>query len=114
MEITILVTSSSQPVPRSVQVTHDDSSLSFYCDCPAGKRIRLCKHKKAVASGDDSMLYDEGQRDKFEKVMTWVAESGYPDLMKALQEADNELESARVKVEDIREKVIFAMKEGLK
>ncbi len=114
MEIKILVKSSSQSGPRSVDVVQDDSGLSFFCDCPAGIRERVCKHKKAMASGDDSMLYDEGQRENFKKVMDWVSQSGYPVLMKELKEAENELEPAKDKVRDIKEKIIRAMKEGLK
>ena len=114
MDITILVTSSSQPIPRTVQVVLDDSGLSFTCDCPAGKRGRLCKHKKAVASGDDSMLYDENQEENFEKVLAWLAQSAYPDLMNELREAEIEMESVRDKVGKIKEKVSHVMKEGLK
>ena len=114
MEITILVKSSSQPEPRSVLVVLDDFGLSFVCDCPAGDRGRICKHKKAMASADDSMLYDEDQRGKFETIMDWVAKSGYPDLMRELKEAENELESAREKTIDIKDKITRAMNEGLK
>ena len=114
MEITILVKSSSQPEPRSVLVVLDDSGLSFACDCPAGERGRICKHKKAMASADDSMLYDENQRENFKQVMDWVTQSGYPDLMKELKETENELHSAREKVSDIKEKITHVMKEGLK
>lgn len=114
MEITILVKSSSQPDPRTVHVVVDDSGLTFDCDCPAGERGRICKHKKAMASADDSMLYDEDQREKFETIMDWVAKSGYPDLMRELKEAENELDSAREKTIDIKQKIIRAMNEGLK
>jgi len=113
MEITILVKSSSQPGPRSVLVVLGDSGLSFVCDCPAGERGRLCKHKKAMASVDDNMLYDENQRENFKQVMDWVAQSGYPDLMKELKEAENELESVKEKARDIKEKITRLMKEGL-
>ena len=113
MEITILLKSSSQPGPRSVLVVLGDSGLSFVCDCPAGDRGRLCKHKKAMASADDSMLYDENQRELFEQVTAWVAQSGYPDLMKELKEAENELESVKEKARDIKEKITRLMKEGL-
>ena len=113
MEITILVKSSSQPEPRSVLVVLDDSGLSFACDCPAGERGRICKHKKAMASADDSMLYGEDQRESFDQVMEWVAQSGYPDLMKELKEAENEMESVKEKARDIKEKITRVMKEGL-
>ena len=114
MEITILVKSSSQSEPRSVHVTRDDSGLSFVCDCPAGNWVRICKHKMAVVSGDDSMLYDEDQRENFKKVMDWVAQSGYPDLIKKLKKTEIELTSAKEKVRDIKEKITRVMKEGLK
>jgi hypothetical protein len=114
MEITILVKSSSLPEPRSVRVRQDDTGLSFLCNCPAGNWVKICKHKMALASGDDSMLYDEDQRENFEKVMDWVAQSGYPDLIKELKKAEKELESAKEKVRDIKEEITRVMKEGLK
>ncbi len=114
METTILVKSSSQTEPRSVQVIQDDSGLSFFCDCPAGERGRVCKHKKALASCDDSILYDDDQRENFGKVMNWVSQSGYPDLMKELKEVENGLESAKENTREIKEKIARAMNEGLK
>jgi len=113
MEITILVKSSSQSEPRTVHVIQDDSGLSFFCDCPAGNWGRMCKHKTALASGNDNMLYDEDQRENFEKVMDWVAQSGYPELMQELKEAENELEPAKENLRDIKEKISRVMKEGL-
>ena len=114
MEVTILVKSSSRPEPRTVHVTRDDSGLSYFCDCPAGNRGSICKHKMALAKGDDSMLYDEDQRKHFEKIMDWVNQSGYPELIKELKEAENELESAKEKVRDIKVKITRGMEKGLK
>jgi len=114
MEITILVKSSSQSEPRSVLIVQDDSGLSIVCDCPAGERGRICKHKKAMASVDDSMLYDEDQRENIKQVMDLVTQSGYPDLMQELKEAENELESAKQNAWGIKEKIAHAMNEGLK
>ncbi len=114
MEIEILVKSSSQSEPRSVQVIKDDSGLSFFCDCPAGERGRICKHKKSVASADDHMLYDEEQRENFEKVVDWLSQSGYPELMNELKAVGNELRAAREKESLIREKITRIMKEGMK
>ena len=113
MEITILTKSSSSPKPRAVQVVKDDAGLSFFCDCPAGERGRICKHKKAVASGDENILYDENQRDNFNKAMDWIAQSGYPDLMKDLKESENELVLAQERVIGLKEKIARGMKEGM-
>lgn len=114
MEITILVKSSSQTEPRTVLMRQDDSGLSIACDCPAGERGRICKHKRAMASADDRMLYDEGQRENFKQVMELLAQSGYSDLMNELKAAENELESAKQNVWGIKEKISSAMSEGLK
>jgi len=109
MSITILIKSSSQSEPRSVQVTQDESGLSFLCDCPAGIRGRICKHKRALVSADESMLYDEDQKDSFQKLMDWVNASSYP-----LKAAENDLELANGRARDIKETITRAMKEGLK
>ena len=82
MEFKILVKSSSQPGPRTVHVTKDESGLSFYCDCPAGERGRICKHKKALAEGDEGMLFADDQIQNFKTIMEWVTQSEYPELMK--------------------------------
>jgi hypothetical protein len=113
MEITILTKSSSSPEPRTVQVIKDDAGLSFYCNCPAGERERICKHKKGVASGDEKILYDEDQIANFSKAMDWVAQSGYLGLMKDLEESENKLASAHEKVKSLKEKIARGMREGL-
>ena len=114
MEITILVKSSSSSEPRSVGVVQDEAGLSIFCDCPAGVRDRVCKHKRAVASADDSMLYDEHQRENFEKAVDCLGKSGYPELMKELTEAEHALDPAKETLREIKEKVARAMKEGIK
>lgn len=113
MEITILTKSSSSPKPRTVQIVKDDAGLSFFCDCPAGERGRICKHKKALASGDENILYDEDQMGNFNKAMDWIAQSGYPDLMKNLEESENELALAQEKVKGLKVKIARGMNEGL-
>jgi hypothetical protein len=113
MEITILTKSSSSPNPRTVQVVKDDAGLSFFCDCPAGERGRICKHKKGVALGDEKILFDEDQIANFNKAMDWIAQSGYPGLMKDLEESENELALAQEKVKGLKEKITHGMKEGL-
>jgi hypothetical protein len=114
MEITILVKSSSQTEPRSVLVRQDDSGLTIACDCPAGERGRICKHKRAMMSADDRMLYDEGQKENFKQVIELVTQSGYSDLMSELKKAESELGSAKQNVWRIKEKISSAMNEGLK
>lgn len=114
MDIKILVKSSSSSEPRSVNVVQDDSGLSFFCDCPAGIRDRVCKHKRALASADDSMLFNEDQRENFDKLIDRLGQTGYPGLMQELKEVEGALEPAKEQLREIKEKVARAMKEGMK
>lgn len=114
MEVNVLVKSSSRAEPRTVDVTKDEHGLSFFCDCPAGNWGRICKHKMALASGNDKMLFNEDQRENFNQVREWVAESGYPVLLNELKAAEKEFGSAREKIQDIKTRITRAMAEGLK
>lgn len=113
MEIRILVKSSSQPEHRTVHVTNDESGLSFYCECPAGERGRICKHKKALALGDDEMLFADDQTENFKTIMEQITQSEYPELIKELEESETELEKARNKAKFTKDKIARVMKEGL-
>ncbi len=114
MEITVLIKSSSSTEPRNVLVLQDDVGLSIFCDCPAGERGRVCKPRKAVASGNDSMLYDEDQRENFNRIMELISQTGYPELMKELEDAENEMDTEKEKVIDLKKKIAGVMKDGLK
>ncbi len=46
--------------------------------------------------------------------MEWISQSGYPELMKKLEEAENEMDTQKEKVREIKDKITRAMKEGLK
>nr|VFJ91420.1 MAG: hypothetical protein BECKH772A_GA0070896_100318 [Candidatus Kentron sp. H]VFJ92478.1 MAG: hypothetical protein BECKH772B_GA0070898_100309 [Candidatus Kentron sp. H]VFJ99249.1 MAG: hypothetical protein BECKH772C_GA0070978_100308 [Candidatus Kentron sp. H] len=114
METTILVKSSSRDEAYVVAVSSTESGLSILCDCPAGEWRKYCKHKMAIVSADERILYDREQMDNFKKVTEWISKSGYPDLIEELRICEKELESAKKKVENQKEKIARLMKEGLK
>ena len=84
------------------------------CDCPAGEWGKYCKHKMAIVLADERILFDEEQKDNFNKVKQWIVESGYPDLVQELRESEKALESAKKNVKNQKEKIARLMKEGLK
>ena len=114
METTILVKSSSRDEPYAVADSSTEAGLSIFCDCPAGEWGKYCKHKMAIVLADERIFYDEEQRDNFKKVTKWISESGYPDLVQELREAEIALESAKKNVKNQKEKIARLMKEGLK
>jgi uncharacterized Zn finger protein len=114
METTILVKSSSRDEPYAVTVSLTENGLSIFCDCPAGEWGKYCKHKMAVVLSDAKILYDDEQVENFNKVLKWISESDYPDLVVELRESEKILEAAKKKIKNMKEKIARLMKEGLK
>ena len=114
METTVLVRSSSRDEPYRIVVMLDENGLSFYCDCQAGERGQLCKHKMALASGDSSILYNEEQSNNYNDVKSLVNKSNYPQLISELREYEKELEKVQKKIKGMKQKIARVMKEGLK
>ena len=113
MEITILVKSSSRDEPYAVAISSTENGISIFCDCPAGEWGKYCKHKMAVALSDVKILYDDDQVENFNKASKWISESNYPKLIVELRESEKELETAKKKVKNMKEKIARSMKEGL-
>ena len=60
------------------------------------------------------MLYDDDQRENFNKIVELVSQAGYPELMKELEAAENEQEPVKEQVIEIKDKIARVMNEGLK
>ena len=75
MEIKILMKSKGETTPRAVFVKNDKAGLTFFCKCPKGGQGYFCEHKIALVSGDETMLFDEHQDEKFRQVLKWVNQS---------------------------------------
>ncbi|MCU7839742.1 MAG: SWIM zinc finger domain-containing protein [Candidatus Thiodiazotropha sp. (ex Troendleina suluensis)] len=114
MEITILVQSRSREEPYAVAVSSTESGLSIFCDCPAGKWGKYCKHKMAILLADEGIIYDEEQNENFKKVTEWISESGYSGLVTELRTNEKALEVAKKNVKNQKEMIARLMREGLK
>jgi uncharacterized Zn finger protein len=114
METTILAKSSSRDEPYIVTVSLAENGLSIFCNCPAGEWGKYCRHKMAVVSGDAKILYKNEQIENFNKVLKWISESNFPLLVAKFRESEKELENAKKKVTNIKEKISLSMKEGLR
>ena len=114
-EITILAKSSSKKgVHYSVNFLFDEDRLFVSCDCPAGRFRKFCKHKLAFIRGNDSYLYDEGQRDDLNKVADWVQKSGYLDYIIRISKAQRMLEEAEANLKKIHEELAQAFTRGVR
>jgi hypothetical protein len=70
---------SSGAEPYAVTVGEVEGITTLTCDCQAGSRRQLCKHKIAIIEGD---LYFavEGSEDLFQMAYSAVQASGIPAL----------------------------------
>ncbi len=115
MKLSIFVKSSSREEPYQITVSSTaKEGLSIFCDCPAGVLGMHCKHKMAIISGDQKILYDNEQLDDFNEISKWIANSSYSKLILELQESEKELEVLKKKIKNMKEKIARLMREGLK
>lgn len=117
MELKILAKSSSQPEPYSVVVKWSNNKLSALCSCPAGEIGQLCKHKYAVLSNDQAILYDKKQSGQLDKISEWVQASSFPSLLSELEQAEEEkdeaIEKAKKKYSTVKHKIARLLSEGV-
>jgi uncharacterized Zn finger protein len=72
-KITLFAKASSRDEPYEVKFTFKNSILSVWCNCPAGSRGQLCKHKLAFINNESAMLYDKNaQLDDLKQVNKWI------------------------------------------
>jgi hypothetical protein len=114
MEASILVKSSSRDEPYTVIISKTRQGLSIHCNCGAGEQGKFCKHKRAVAAGDASILYDAEQTPAFQKAMRWLNKSDYPQLIDDLAVFEEELEAGKTMVKDTKASLARNMRDGLK
>lgn len=91
----------------------EDGLLSVYCSCPAGELGKWCKHKMALMSGDTAKL---GNLDSavINELRTLVGKSIFPQLMDAVQQAEDDALIAKKRVVDAKKRLEKAVRAGLK
>ncbi|WP_419783758.1 hypothetical protein [Maridesulfovibrio sp.] len=105
----------------SFEAYEDEESLMVSCDCPAGSRDQMCKHKAALIKGDDSIMdpeYMTGREAEFEHVQKCVIQYGLDKLMQEYEAklAELEAEKKRIAKQVTAEKKRFAriLSDGVK
>lgn len=97
----------------SFEAYEDEEGLMVSCDCPAGSRDQMCKHKAALINGDDSIMdpeYMTGREAEFEHVQKWIKQYGLDKLMLEYEAklAELEAEKKRIAKQVTAEKKRFA------
>lgn len=64
----------------TVTVDPGEGGLTMVCDCKAGAMGQSCKHKTAVITGDDDLLFNEIQRAAFTEAHQACQATSLPTL----------------------------------
>ena len=113
--IVLFAKSSSRDEPYSVKFTlSEDGSLSVWCDCRAGEFGQLCKHKRALAPNDPSMLYDKSQIEELAQVNEWVQTTDYAEMIGEIIATEKEIERSKKILKNAKAKLARHMRDGIK
>lgn len=109
----ILVKSSDGNSAYVVQFLFDADKLSVFCDCSAGVFGKICKHKLALLTGDDSTVANADSVEAFREVQKWISQSMWPTLLSELQISEENARIAQSELARSKKKIEAAMKHGV-
>lgn len=112
MEKSFRVRSSDGVTSYLVSVEKTKNGIALYCDCPAGNLEKLCKHKLAIVTGDEKILFNPGEKDSLKQICEWIGQSQYPQLMRDLHDSEKVERDAKHRVALAKKRLESAMKEG--
>lgn len=96
-----------------VEFSFEFGKLHIYCSCPAGVLGKWCKHKMQLISGDVSGVMDTSSVADFVEMQNWIRSSEFPRLLDALKSAEEEMQSAKTKMNNVKKELEKAAKKGL-
>ena len=88
-------------------------TIKVKCNCKAGIFGKLCKHKTELLLGNNSLLYDLGEKVIFDNLMSIVSRSEYSKISKELISAQKAVDIAKNNEKKIKHKIELVLKEGI-
>ena len=96
-----------------VEFSLELGKLHVYCGCPAGMLGKWCKHKMRLISGDVSGVLGTSGTADFVEVQNWVGKSGFPRLLDEMKSAENEMQEAKTRMENLKKALEKAAQKGM-
>lgn len=87
-----------------------EDGVVIYCDCKAGIFGKMCKHKIAIATGDPSLLINQGDAEKLAETADNIKRRPLGVLIQDLSDFRKEYDAAKRKMDKARKKLEKAMK----
>jgi hypothetical protein len=107
------ILSSNGITPYVVEFSFESGKLYVSCSCPAGVLGKWCKHKMQLISGDVSGAINTSSVADFVDVQNWVRNSEFPRLLDEIKSAEDEMQSAKTKINNVKKMLEKAAKNGL-
>lgn len=99
------VRSSSSSSEYIVSVWIEGEQVLCICDCPAGKFGKLCKHKVAILSGDESALSQRSQSDQLKFLCGQVTQRALGKCLLELDAAEKGLDQAKRHLDKVKKEL---------
>lgn len=96
-----------------VSFRHEGGLLFVSCTCKASIYGNLCKHKVQLLSGDESILYDQGDALALREVQKWLSQSSYSNLLAEYDSLKKQIENAKKKERKLRPRIEKMLTEGI-
>lgn len=106
------VRSSDGVTTYAVEFSLESGKLAVHCSCPAGALGKWCKHKMCLISGDVSGVIGSGADDVVE-VLGWIRNSEFPRLLGEIKLAENEMQAAKIKMDNLKKALGKAAQKGV-
>jgi hypothetical protein len=97
----------------TVSVHHRDGLVYLKCNCQAGSYMKFCKHKFAVARGDESILLEPSGNDDWATAQTWIRATGFPEILEDCFYHEQIVETHQKELKRLRAKLEHCFKAGL-
>ena len=94
IEILEFVVIGSQGDPYDITATRDGQDITISCDCPAGERDQLCRHRLALLNGDVTDL-DSNNGADVATLAAWMPGTALAAAMEALHKAQAAYDAAK-------------------
>lgn len=96
--------------PYQVLIKKDDSNLSAFCTCPAGKNGMHCKHRISILLGISKGIVSDNISDVTE-VASWVPGSDVEDALNVIEELEDEFARIKRKLSAAKKALSKAMRD---
>jgi hypothetical protein len=95
-----------------VEFTRGDGKLGVTCDCAAGSRGKVCKHKLGLLMSNSDSLKVEGSPEIFVQIKEWVLTSSYSSLLQSYDDAVAKHLAAKDNLELVKYRLEKAMRDA--